>query len=203
MQANLDALQSERIVRPSRIVVAAVGAAFLVTACGESSIVTEVMPSSTEVQVSTAPAPAANEAVTMRMEFPTDEVAGDAAVEGSLVVNNHTEGPVTILDDGCAPKWVVVLANESVPAEAIFPMDCETQPLVLPVGESRLPIRVSPYYGGCSKSAESADGRIPLCVGDTPYAPLPVGSYVATFVGRVPGVAPPAAVPMQVTAAGP
>ena len=73
---------------------------------------------------------------------------------------------------------------------------------MLPVGESRIPIRVQASYGMCSKSAESADGRIPLCVGDTPYAPLPVGSYMATFVGRIPGVVPPAALPMQVTAAG-
>ena len=119
-----------------------------------------------------------------------------------LVVNNSTGSPVTILDDGCAPKFRVVLANESVPAKAIFSLECSTQPLVLPVGESRLSIRVQASYGGCSRDAESADGRIPLCVGDTPYAPLPVGSYMATFVGRIPGVVPPEALSMQVTAAG-
>ena len=117
MQANLHAWQTERIVRPSRLLVAVAGAALLVTSCGHSSIVTEDRPSSTEVQVSISPAPSANESVTMRMEFPTDEVTGNAVVEGSIVVNNHTGGPVSILDDGCAPKFGVVLANESVPAE--------------------------------------------------------------------------------------
>lgn len=190
-------------MRPSRIVFAVAGAALLVTSCGHSSIVTESSPSSTDAQVSISPAPSASESVTMRMEFPTDEVAGNAVVEGSIVVNNYTGSPVTILDDGCAPKFGVVLANESVPAEPAFKMDCSTQPLVLPVGESHLPIRVQASYGMCSRDAESAQGRIPLCVGDTAFAPLPAGSYMATFVGRIPGVAPPAASPMQVTAAGP
>lgn len=128
------------------------------TSCGKSPIVTEVMPSSTDVQVSVAPAPAANVAVTLRMEFPTDEVAGDAVVEGSLVVNNYTGGPVSISDGGCAPKFGVVLANESVPADAIFSTECSFQPLVLPVGESRLPIRVSPYYGGAPKVPQVLTG---------------------------------------------
>ncbi len=199
----MERTRRQRGVLRNRPLVTLIAAGYLLVSCGsESAGITPQSAPSATTSPPASPAPSANESVTMRMEFPTDEVAGNAVVEGWIVVNNSTGSPVAILEDGCAPKFRVVLANEYVPADAVFQADCSPQPLVLPVGESRLPIRVQASYGMCSRDAESADGRIPLCVGDTPYAPLPVGSYMATFVGRIPGVVPPEALSIQVTAAG-
>ncbi len=137
---------------------------------------------------------------TAQLELPTLVVQTGTQLHAFLVVSNNTGAPLHVLDNGCAPKWTVVLTNEAVPPSWAFTAECSLAPLELPVGETRLPVTITATYAFCTSvpSDTVASPPMPLCVnGRTP--PLPAGDYTTVLVGSIPEVASPAALPVTLT----
>jgi hypothetical protein len=132
-------------------------------------------------------------------------MAAGSSMSGFLVIDNPTNETMSILDRGCAPKWVVVLSDDLVAATAAFTTDCVTSPLELPPGETRLDVAIDARYHECTQDPQQdSTPELPLvsCVGSPPEPPpLPIGEYSAVFVGGIPSVTPPEPVRIAVTAA--
>lgn len=138
-------------------------------------------------------------AVTSRWEFSTDQVVAGGRLEGWLVIDNQSGAPLEVTDRGCAPKWAAVLTNDDFPPVVAFRMDCQLAPLVVPVGTSQLPVTVMAGLNDCTQDTNSIG--IPQCLPEGGMPPLPIGSYTAVMVGSIPGVDPPAPIPIDVIAA--
>ena len=145
--------------------------------------------------------PAPPEAVQARIELSSDSVGSGGLLDGFVVIDNPTNQSLSILDNGCAPKWTVVLTNGSVPPVAVFRMDCQLGPLVIPPGESRLAVSIRASYSSCS--GDKATDWMPKCADSPPGGPpgLPPGQYLAVLGGNIPGIPVPPQVPVTVTPA--
>lgn len=145
--------------------------------------------------------PAPSQAIQSRIELSSDTVETGAALEGFVVIDNPTNESLNILDNGCAPKWTVVLTNGSVPPLAVFRMDCQAGPLVIPPGESRLTVSILASYNSCT--ADNATDGMPICLDSPPGGPpgFPPGQYFAVLGGNIPGIPVPQQVPVMVTPA--
>ncbi len=146
---------------------------------------------------STGAAPPSASALTARFEFSASEVVGGATLDGFLIVTNSSTELIESMDQGCAPKFGVYLTSSTVAGSIAFRMDCLTQPMTFPPGETRLPVTVAAGYPACAQGA-SNNPQVPVCP-PTGLAPLPPGNYLATFGGSIPGMLAPTPVAMQVT----
>ena len=124
-------------------------------------------------------------------------MAGGATMRGYLIVNNSSSSPIESWDNGCSPKFGVYLTSSAVPGSIAFRMDCSTEPLTFPRGETRLPVTVVAGYPTCAQGA-SNNPQVPVCP-PTGMAPLPPDNYLATLGGSIPGMQTPTPVPIHVT----
>jgi len=123
-----------------------------------------------------------------------DGTAG-GPLHGTLVVVNRGDRPID-LTTRCRPKYGVVLGNATYSPHVVFPATCDTRPLVIPPGTTRLEVRISTTYLMCTRSAPTPS--MPPCNGSGP-PPLPAGRYRTVLQGS--GLALPQ--PRSVVVSGP
>jgi hypothetical protein len=142
----------------------------------------------------------------VRIELPASVIVGGSQVTGHLVVDNNTAAALNLLSGGnvrCTPKWAVTLGNNKIPPGGAFAADCGSRPLVIRRGENHFPFTIDASYDHCGGT--DIPGPIkPACVGSPPTAPpLPPDRYQAVFIGDLPGLPKPAAVPVRVVVSAP
>jgi len=111
-----------------------------------------------------------------------------------LVVDNETGAPWPLPVDrnGCETPWAIVLTNDAVPPDAVFPDICVTRVDnhgTLPTGITRLPFTLSTRYSHCSNRPPATDEVSCLPNG---IPPLPPGRYDAVMYRGDGWPAPPA-----------
>jgi hypothetical protein len=79
--------------------------------------------------------------------------------------------------------------------EAVFPSDCQAEPLTFPPGPTRLPFTVPATYSSCSPSAAAGSGTLACLPPPDIMPPLPAGRYEAKLVSTSPSLT---AVPVPV-----
>jgi hypothetical protein len=184
----------------------------LAAACGSSSpkagppataAVTVTTTRSTSTTSTSAPAPALP--VFARIELPSSTLVAGSTERGTLVIENGTRAPLRLTTGGtlaCKPGWTVILTNQQLPQEAAFPSSCDALPMVVRVGETRLPFTLRSDYQACSESGRAQDALTPMCVKDATgldtSPPLPPGEYRATFFSNIAGFIPVESVPVRV-----
>jgi hypothetical protein len=142
----------------------------------------------------------------VRIELPSTVIIGGSQLTGHLVVDNNTGAALNLYSGGkvgCTPKWGVMLGNNKIPPGGAFDSDCGTRPLVIRRGENHFPFTIDASYDHCGGT--DIHGPIkPACVGSPPTAPpLPPDRYQAIFIGDLPGLPKPAAVPVRVVVSAP
>jgi hypothetical protein len=148
----------------------------------------------------TNPLPGQDSAVTTRIEVPETIVSG-SQVEGTIVIDNNTGADITI--PACGPMWYIALTNTSHGPDMGFAEPC-LPPLVIGVGQSRLPSAIATSFSGCVEAPNIGDNLQECVNGGAP--PLPAGEYTAILVGNhkdpLPGIPTPASVTVRVVAPG-
>src|SRR5437660_1530691 len=76
----------------------------------------------------------------LRLSSP--RVTAGSPVRGTLVLTNRGDAPVN-LNQGCRPKWVVVLGRGRTPPGVAFSLECGPEPLVVAPGTTKRPFRVA------------------------------------------------------------
>jgi hypothetical protein len=76
--------------------------------------------------------------VTARIDLPSTRLRSASTVKGRLVLTNSGDLPVD-LNQGCTPKWEVVLGKGPKPPGVAFTLECGVEPFVVPPGTTRLP----------------------------------------------------------------
>jgi hypothetical protein len=136
--------------------------------------------------------------VATRIEIP-DPILGGQEFTATLVVENNGDHELSILVNGCQPKWSIALTNESHPPDQAFTADCPTAPFVAPIGTTRFAITNRAIASSCTPNGVGT-AATPKCInGGIP--PLPPGEYLAVLIGSIPGIPNPAPVPIHVVAA--
>ncbi len=136
--------------------------------------------------------------VTTRIEIPETIEAGQE-FEAALVIDNSSGHELSILVNGCQPKWSIGLMNESHPADQAFAANCSPSPFVAPIGRTRFAIKNQASASSCTPNG-AGDAATPKCInGGLP--PLPPGEYQAVLTGSLPGIPNPAPVTIHVVAA--
>jgi hypothetical protein len=100
-----------------------------------------------------------------RLELPSDTLASGSGMEGVVVVDNATGGPIDLVDCGL---YAVALANADY--HQGFVKSACAAPTRVPVGESRWPVAVTAYARGCGELP------VPPASGECPQ-PLPPGLW--------------------------
>jgi hypothetical protein len=154
-----------------------------------------VAPGNTPTPSTTAPIP---DNVITRIEVPHTIVAGEE-FEAVLVIDNNSGRELGILNDGCQPKWSIVLTNETNPAVHAFTWACQLSPLIAQIGQTRFAIKNRASLSVCSQD-DVGDASIPKCLADGSQPPLLPGEYRAILVGALPGIPNPTPVTVQVVA---
>jgi hypothetical protein len=108
----------------------------------------------------------------------TRVVAGQS-VEGNLVVYNP--GKTFNLTKGCQPQLAVGLNRGNFHQTIAFAAVCDTAPLPIDHGTTRLQVRVSTTYDQCRQSGPGTP-TFPKCLADGGIPPLPAGTYMAKVV---------------------
>ena len=84
-----------------------------------------------------ASTPIAAGTVTARIALPSTRLPARSTVHGHLVLTNSGDRPVD-LNQGCTPKWDVVLGRGTRPPDVAFTLDCGATKFVVPPGTTRL-----------------------------------------------------------------
>jgi hypothetical protein len=165
--------------------------------------------------VATAPAapttsvPAAPPGVSGRIELPSNTLVAGSTENGTFVIENGTGTPLHLTTGGpiaCKPGWTVILSSEELPQEAVFTTGCDTRPMVVGIGETRLPFTLRSNYQSCSETGRAQGRLTPPCVKhagglDLP-PPLPPARYRATFFSDISEFLPVESQPVLVVASG-
>lgn len=119
---------------------------------------------------------------------------------GQLIFENDTGSPRSLNDaNGCQTRYAVALGNDRIPPSASFPQPCVHEPLVIPVGESRVAFTLQ---ATCPYRSPTGHGPgtlpLPQCAQDGVPPPLPPGMYYATFVDNGTHLPPPSPVAIRV-----
>jgi hypothetical protein len=77
-------------------------------------------------------------AVTARISLPATRLPARSTVHGHLVLTNSGDRPVD-LNQGCTPKWEVLLGRGAEPPGGVFTAECSPEPFVVKPGTTRLP----------------------------------------------------------------
>ena len=80
--------------------------------------------------------------MTARLELPSTRLRAGSTVHGKLVLTNSGDLPVD-LNQGCTPKWEVVLGRGPRPPGVAFTLDCGVEPFVVKPGTSKLPFELA------------------------------------------------------------
>ena len=80
--------------------------------------------------------------VTARLELPSTRLRAGSTIHGKLVLTNSGDLPVD-LNQGCTPKWVVVLGRGTRPPGVAFSLDCGVEPFVVKPGTSTRPFELA------------------------------------------------------------
>jgi hypothetical protein len=76
--------------------------------------------------------------VTARIALPSTRVAARSTVRGHLVLTNSGDQAVD-LNQGCTPKWEVVLGRGTRPPGVAFSLECGVEKFIVKPGTTRLP----------------------------------------------------------------
>ena len=79
--------------------------------------------------------------VTARIALSSSRLPARSTVKGHLVLTNSGDRPVD-LNQGCTPKWDVVLGKGPHPPEVAFTLDCGAAKFVVKSGTTRLPFEL-------------------------------------------------------------
>ena len=79
--------------------------------------------------------------VTARIALSSTRLPARSTVKGHLVLTNSGDRPVD-LNQGCAPKWDVVLGRGAHPPGVAFSLECGPEPFVVKPGTTRLPFEL-------------------------------------------------------------
>jgi hypothetical protein len=79
--------------------------------------------------------------VTAELVLPSTRVAPGTPLRGTLVLTNRGDHAVD-LNDGCAPKWDVVLGRGRTPPGVAFSMECSPAPFRVAPGTTERKFRV-------------------------------------------------------------
>jgi hypothetical protein len=145
--------------------------------------------------------------VSGRIELRSPTLVAGSTEPGTFIVENNTGGPLTLTEGGpvaCEPDWTVILTSPALPQEAAFTDSCLPRPMVVRVGETRLPFTLRSDYQTCSESGHAQDALTPPCAKDAngrdTSPPLPPGEYRATFFSDISRFIPVESVPIRVLA---
>ena len=211
-----------------RIVAVAAAAVLVGGACGAGARKAEPPPTTAASSTSTPAAPAASRTtvriappttstsvpvipggVSGHIELPSTPLVAGTTENGTLVIENLTGAALHLTTGGptaCRPHWTVILTNEQVPQEAAFSAGCDSQPMVLGIGETRLPFTLRSDYQSCSKTGNARDPLNPPCVKDAKgidaSPPLPAGDYRATFFSDIARFIAIESMPVRIVASG-
>lgn len=127
--------------------------------------------------------------------------AGES-ISGEVIVTNATAHALDIAD--CNGGWIQVgLTNATVSYDPAWESCLSFPGTTLPVGTTRIPIKLSTTYNACTQDAGSATADLPACLpsrGDSIMPPLPPGSYTTMTAMLDPkGVHLPSPEPIKVT----
>jgi hypothetical protein len=143
--------------------------------------------------------------VSGRIELPLSTLVAGSTEKGTFVIVNNTDAPLALTTSGpvaCKPGWGVILTSPQLPQEAAFADSCLPRPMVVPIGENRLPFTLRSDYQTCSESGHAENALTPACVKDAngldASPPLPPGEYRATFFSDISRFIPVESVPVQV-----
>ena len=79
--------------------------------------------------------------VTARISLPSTRLPARSTVKGHLVLTNPGKRPID-LNQGCTPKWDVLLGRGARPPEIAFSLECGVEPFVVKPGATRLPFEL-------------------------------------------------------------
>ena len=79
--------------------------------------------------------------VTARIALSSTRPPARSTVKGHLVLTNSGDRPVD-LNQGCAPKWEVVLGKGLQVPQVAFSLECGPEPFVVKPGTTRLPFEL-------------------------------------------------------------
>lgn len=205
---SLAAARASRLRRPASVsavlLLAAVSVVLVVReqrghTADQSPAAAVTAPEASGDEVSTSTEDISTEPATSRIELEGDQLRAGGELDGALVVDNPTDTDLEVLDQGCAPKWNVILVGGPLESDAAFTFDCLIKPLIVPPGESRFPITVHASVRRCMPPG-TAEAGVPTCASTLDrMPPVPEGDYEAVFVGSLPGIAAPSPIPLVVT----
>jgi hypothetical protein len=84
---------------------------------------------------------AAPTAVTARLVLRSTRVPAGTPLRGTLVLTNPGDQPLD-LNDGCSPKWDVVLGRGRTPPGVAFSLECSPEPFLVAPGSTERRFRV-------------------------------------------------------------
>jgi hypothetical protein len=166
------------------------------------------VPTTTAPSTSSVPAPAPG-GISARIVLSTHTLVAGSTEPGTFVIENATGAPVRLTTGGpvaCKPGWTVILTNNMLPQEAASSSSCDSQPMVVRVGETRLPFTLLSDYQTCSETGHAQGTLTPACGKDAKgldaSPPLPPGEYRATFFSDISRFIPVQSVPVRIVPSG-